>query len=401
ICKKCSGDSLGRSPGTAGYVPTVAGPVGFADSSGVHPNLTFNINGFDYYSTGDILYTGQWIKKGFTYLTGPAQTQMVINIRNNAPGGGGNDWAMDDIGVATCTPNLDLNPTTATVNLCYGNATTLSANVKSYFNNYTQYIWEKSSDNGATYTGLGFSGTGTPVYNGTEYTYTAAGPSFIGDSTTNKNIYRLRVASTASNITDPNCSFAALRTVQVFVNNCMWLLKANFVQFNGTLSANKSALQWTVVNEIVREVYEVERSTDGVHFTTVGKLAALNGMYNFTDPESMAGLVYYRIKMTDDTQFKYSKIIVLSQGKVDFAVKDLINPFTSNVSCSVILPADGDLHLTLFDMYGRPVKKMTQNGYKGMSAVSLKDLGSLSGGSYYLKIEFQEQSITKKLVKTL
>ncbi|HTL10585.1 MAG TPA: hypothetical protein VL307_20065, partial [Chitinophagaceae bacterium] len=160
ICKKCSGDSLGRSPGTVGYVPTVAGPVGFADSSGVHPNLTFNINGFDYYSTGDILYTGQWIKKGFTYLTGPAQTQMVINIRNNAPGGGGNDWAMDDIGVATCTPNLDLNPTTATVNLCYGNATTLSANVKSYFNNYTQYIWEKSSDNGATYTGLGFSGTG-------------------------------------------------------------------------------------------------------------------------------------------------------------------------------------------------------------------------------------------------
>jgi hypothetical protein len=55
ICSKCGCDSNGTgASGGAGYIPTGAG-----DSSGVHPNLTFNINGYDYYTTGNILYTGQ------------------------------------------------------------------------------------------------------------------------------------------------------------------------------------------------------------------------------------------------------------------------------------------------------------------------------------------------------
>ncbi len=96
ICSTCACDSNGKGPGNVGYIPTGPG-----DSSGVHPNLTFNVNGYDYYTTGDMPYTGQWIQKGFTYLTGPTQTSMIIYVRNNAPGGGGNDWALDDISVAS------------------------------------------------------------------------------------------------------------------------------------------------------------------------------------------------------------------------------------------------------------------------------------------------------------
>ena len=250
ICRMCGSDSVGTSSSAAGYIPTGPG-----DSSGVHPNLTFNINGYDYYSTGDILYSGQWIKKGFTYLTGPAQTQMIISIRNNAPGGGGNDWAIDDIGVATCTPNLVLNPATPTVNVCYGDGRSLAADVKSYFDNYTEYIWEKSLDSGATWVSTGYSGTGTPVYNGTEYVYTATGPSFIGDSSTNHNLYRLRVASSASNIADPACSFSDIRTVQVFVHNCMWLLKTDITSISGQLKNSFSTLYWQTVNETGNATY--------------------------------------------------------------------------------------------------------------------------------------------------
>jgi len=399
ICKVCSCDSIGTQAKNSGYIPTSLG-----DSSGVHPNLTFNINGFDYYTTGDILYTGQWIKKGFTYLTGPGQTQMVISIRNNAPGGGGNDWAIDDIGVATCTPNLNLNPSTPTVNVCFGDGASLSAIVQSFFNNYTEYIWEKSSDNGVTYTSTGYSGTGSPAFNGTDYTYTAVGPSFIGDSTTNMNIYRLRVASTSTNLTDPNCSFAALRTVQVFVHNCSWLLKADFVSVAGSLHNNLAGVQWSMVNETGRESYEVERSTDGIHWTVAGKITAStaggNNNYKLDDPLALSGATYYRIKMTDDNSFKYSKTILVSPSKIDFAVKDLVNPFVNSVSCNVIVPEEGDLHVSILDMYGRTIKAFTQSAAKGISAVKIQDLGSLSGGTYFLKIEWQNQGITKKILKT-
>ena len=54
-------------------------------------------------------YTGRWVKKGFTLRTN-ASGIIDLKLINNAPGGGGNDWALDDIAVATCYPNLVVNP---------------------------------------------------------------------------------------------------------------------------------------------------------------------------------------------------------------------------------------------------------------------------------------------------
>ena len=400
MCHNCSGDSTGKGPTAVGYVPTAPG-----DSSGVHPNLTFNINGYDYYTTGDIVYTGQWIKKGFTYRTGPSETQMIINIRNNAPGGGGNDWAIDDIGVATCSPTLNLNPSTATVNVCYGDGQSLSADVTSYFDNYTYYSWEKSVDGGATFTTTPFFSNGTivPTYTGSNYTYTATGPSFIGDSSTNLNIYRLRVATSPDNIADTNCSFLAVRTVQVLVNNCLYLLKSDLINATASLHNNLAAIQWQTVNESDKTIFEIEKSTDGSHFIKTGTVNsnAVNGAgsYVFNDPATLTGRAYYRIKMIEKTGYKYSKMLLLSTDQLQFAVKNLVNPFASTISCNVILPADGNFRATVFDMYGRAVKTYKLSAEKGVTPVKLSDLGDLSSGTYFLKVEWQHESIIQKIIK--
>jgi hypothetical protein len=401
ICRKCGIDSVGAGPSSGSYVPTGPG-----DSSGVHPNLTFNINGYDYYTTGDMAYTGQWVKKGFTYRTGPTETQMIINIRNNAPGGGGNDWAIDDIGVASCSPNLDVNPGTPTLNVCYGDGASLSAQIRSYFDNYTYYVWEKSIDSGATYTATAYfsNGTATPVFNGTEYEYTATGPSFIGDSTTHDNIFRLRVATTASNLADTNCSFLATRLVQVYVHNCMWLLKTDLLNVAGALQDKLSVIQWETSNESGKISFEIEKSADGNYFMPIGKLDATagtgNGSYKFTDPTALAGIGYYRIKMIGETGFKYSKIIVLSPGQLHFSLQNLLNPFTGSVSFNVILPADGTIRATIFDMFGRTIKTYRQPAQKGVMPIKMQDLNGFGGGTYFLKVEWQNESIIKKIIKT-
>ncbi len=401
VCRKCGIDSAGVAPSTVGYVPTGPG-----DSSGVHPNLTFNINGYDYYTTGDMPYTGQWVKKGFTYRTGPSETQMIINIRNNAPGGGGNDWAIDDIGVASCTPVLEVNPADPLLKICYADGASISAVVRSYFDNYTYYIWERSTDSGAHFTPTAFTSNGTisPVFNGSEFEYTAVGPSFLGDSSTHNNIFRLRVASSAGNLADTNCSFLAARTVKVYVNNCMWLLKTDFITTTGALQNNNAAIQWTTVNGSGKEYYEIEKSTDGIHFTMIGKRisTALNGnaAYAFTDPAEMTDIAYYRIKLIENASFKYSKTIALSVGKLHFSVNNLVNPFSSSVACNVIIPADGDIRATIFDMYGRAVKTYKQQFVKGVNPLKIQDLGSISAGTYFVKIEWQNESIIKKIIKS-
>jgi uncharacterized repeat protein (TIGR01451 family) len=86
ICPKC-----GNDPATGSATNT----------SGVNPNLAINLNGMNYYSSGDITYTGQWVQKSFTFQNGNS-TSATLDVRNNAPGGGGNDWVLDDITMTQC-----------------------------------------------------------------------------------------------------------------------------------------------------------------------------------------------------------------------------------------------------------------------------------------------------------
>ncbi|MBS1603612.1 MAG: T9SS type A sorting domain-containing protein, partial [Bacteroidetes bacterium] len=92
ICPQCSANP---ATGTAGTTP------------GVSPNLAINVNGNNYYSTGNIDYTGQWVQKSFTFVNG-SSTTATIDIKNNAPGGGGNDYVLDDIAMRQCLVVLPL-----------------------------------------------------------------------------------------------------------------------------------------------------------------------------------------------------------------------------------------------------------------------------------------------------
>ena len=108
------------------------------DSAGVSPDLTYTIDGVDYYTTGNIVYDKRWIKKGFLFKTASGQTSVNLTIRNNAPGGGGNDWAIDDIGLATCLPSLQMRPSNSPA-YCLNGQINMSVIVTTFYNNYTYY----------------------------------------------------------------------------------------------------------------------------------------------------------------------------------------------------------------------------------------------------------------------
>ncbi len=74
----------------------------------VTPNLILSVNGYDVYGTGDVTYSGQWVLKTFTFNTG-SSTSVAINLRNNAPGGSGNDWVIDDFTLRQCLIVLPFN----------------------------------------------------------------------------------------------------------------------------------------------------------------------------------------------------------------------------------------------------------------------------------------------------
>ena len=406
MCSLCGCDSFGRGATTSGYIPTATG-----DSSGVHPNLTFNVNGYDYYTTGNMLYTGTWVQKGFTYLTGAAQTTMVISIRNNAPGGGGNDWALDDVGVATCSPNMTLTPNKPDT-VCMGTTDSVKFLVTSFFNNYAVWELQVSSDGGTTWAAAGpdtagnlDNGTATPVYNSTtgQYQYYVTRYYKLG-TTYNEVIYRLIVASTTTNLSNSSCNFVTMSPKIIYAVNCLTVLPTNIISFAGQLKNGLGNLQWVTSNETDGITYTVQRSDDGKNFTNVGtvKGQAPQGMgstYNFVDPNPVSTQSYYRILVNSSTYQGYSNEVLLSSTGFGFAEKSVINPFVDHITVDLTTPGDGNLQVNLVDMYGRRVKQLTQPVTQGLNNMTMYGLGGLTTGTYILQLQYNDKIITNKMVK--
>jgi hypothetical protein len=405
ICSHCGCDSNGVAPGTTGYIPTGPG-----DSSGVHPNMTFSINGYDYYTTGNIVYSGQWVKKGFTYLTGPGQTSMIINVRNNAPGGGGNDWAIDDIGVATCAPSISLTPNKPDT-LCMGADDTVSFKVASFFNNITQWELQQSVNGGATWTspgtdtaGQAASGSATAVYNPLDGLYEYLITRYYRLNDINSLVeYRLTVATTTTNLSNANCSYIGSSSKLIYAVNCQTVLLTSLI-FKGQLQEGLAQLQWISSYETQGTRYLIERSDDQQHYTQIGIVNgnAGNGLgsaYSFTDPRPVDGPTYYRINITDNAYSKFSNIVLLSNTAINFDIKSLVNPFTDVISFNMTVPQDGPATYTLVDLYGRIIQQERQNAVTGWNSVQLYPTCYLPSGTYILQIQYGDQRITKKLVK--
>ncbi|HSC38171.1 MAG TPA: T9SS type A sorting domain-containing protein, partial [Chitinophagaceae bacterium] len=93
--------------GYCGNDPVTGNPNG---TVGVKPNLAFDIGANNYFSTGNIGYTGLWVKQSFTFNTGAASS-LSFTLKNNAPGGGANDWVLDDLSITQCLMLLPVSLT--------------------------------------------------------------------------------------------------------------------------------------------------------------------------------------------------------------------------------------------------------------------------------------------------
>ncbi|MDB5197985.1 MAG: hypothetical protein JWP88_2356 [Flaviaesturariibacter sp.] len=132
------------------------------NGASIKPNITFKIEKIDgallqQYNTGNIDPSdiAAWLQYGFFFTTPAGVQDIVIRMRNNAPGGCGNDLLLDDITFRPCGPRLTpsfANNSGALVNLCEGVAATVTLNcaVSSGFTS-PFYQWQEKLPNATTW----------------------------------------------------------------------------------------------------------------------------------------------------------------------------------------------------------------------------------------------------------
>lgn len=404
VCPRCSCDSNGRGSGTPGFIPYPGN-----DSSGVRPNLTFEIDNLAYYTTGDMKYdrARPWKQYGFTFLTKPSQTSATFTIRNNSPGGGGNDWVMDDIKIAHCGPTMKMNynPMVLGCKESPFQVNLIDTIRFSYNNSYIHFQWQKSNVGGTVWsnmTGPGTSGIGSPVLINGQYEYVTQLPPFMAGPADSGTYYRVIVATTAASLRDPACAFIDGNKTMVSVITCGVVLPTEVIVFKGQLNNDQAHLNWTSVNEIELDHYDLEKSYDGISFFKTTQIAARNlpnATYQYIDPEKIQGMVYYRLRINGRNDlFKYSQVIMVSKI-LFYEFRIVQNPFSDQLAAVVIVPVDGQLTVKLFNNIGIMVKTEMIPVKKGMNNITLSGLERLYSGAYFITSTFNKEMIKRKVVK--
>ena len=89
-------------------------------------------------------------------------------------------------------------------------------------------------------------------------------------------------------------------------------IPVKLISFTGILVENQTVLNWKIGAASANNSYEIEKSADGYHLTSIGTVSAKAGalQYGFTDAKPFSGINYYRLKSIDKTNaFEYSKVV--------------------------------------------------------------------------------------------
>lgn len=408
ICAGCSTDSAGRRMQDGALFKPYLGTKTLNDSAGVSPDLTYTIDGVDYYTTGPIIYDKKWIKKGFLFKT-DASGSVTLTIRNNAPGGGGNDWAIDDISLTTCFPGMKYSPT-ANPNICENNSLVITDTVRYIYNNYIYYKWQRYTTASGVWTDIaGTSGTASPTLVGGMYEFVSAYTIPPGSTTAanDGDLYRLIVASTPTNLALSTCSYSDPTPIELNVLiNCGPPLKADLLSVAGQVVNSAGQITWITSKEDEPVYYIVEKSIDGRTFVQLATVPGYNNPstetnhYIYNDPTQLTEKVFYRIIMVNNqNNKKYSKIIQLGLNNSGYNFNAVVNPFNSELQYEISSATNGIAKIELIDGFGRTIRSESRQLKAGSNSLSISNTDNVPAGIYVLRASINGNVLVRKVMK--
>ncbi len=177
-----------------------------------------------------------------------------------------------------------------------------------------------------------------------------------------------------------------------------------FMGLNGRVEAVGNYLYWATASESNNSHFEVERSLDGMNFTSIDKVEAVGNstvlsLYEFTDFEAPAGTAYYRIAAIDfDGKVDQSNILMLERETGHFGITHIAPiPATEQITVSFNTHYTGQMTITVVDVAGKMIKVLELETNKGLNQVGI-DVSEYSSGVYFLNLTDGNEVSTKRFV---
>jgi photosystem II stability/assembly factor-like uncharacterized protein len=178
-------------------------------------------------------------------------------------------------------------------------------------------------------------------------------------------------------------------------------LPIKLIAFNGNRNNNHSLLQWTIADQTTGDKFEIERSINGIQFTSIATVNSTSStQYNFTDTIT-ATTLYYRLKVISaGGRITNSNIIVFKDNSIlQNGIVLLKNPVINNIIELKITSSNADqLQFSLTGMDGKKVMLRQLAVVAGVNQLNIAWPAAAAKGIYTLQVQGKNLN---KLVKLL
>jgi len=173
------------------------------------------------------------------------------------------------------------------------------------------------------------------------------------------------------------------------------LLPLKIVSFTGSVQENFNLLKWETTDEQNTKEFDIERATDGIHFSQVAIIPANNtsgdNYYSFTDNARANENFFYRLKMVDlDGHYTYSITVKLSDRQNS---QIIISPNpVRNLMTLQNIPGPGMIEV--LNVQGKIIQRVYTNGPS-----QVINMANSSRGLYVLKYVGTGQTQLQKIIR--
>jgi hypothetical protein len=165
------------------------------------------------------------------------------------------------------------------------------------------------------------------------------------------------------------------------------------VNFKGEQAGEINKLTWSTATETNNKGFELERSLDGIKFTSIAFVASKgdNGNsssnldYGYND-KAAVGVTYYRLKQVDrDGKYNFSNVVTLTRKGGDIALSSVYpNPANAELNLKITSPRAEKLTIVVTDLTGKVVMQRAASVVTGDNIATM-NVSALAAGSYIIK----------------
>lgn len=180
-------------------------------------------------------------------------------------------------------------------------------------------------------------------------------------------------------------------------------LLVSLLNFEGTSTASVNILSWTTASEENANEFELQKSIDGISFSSIGKIKAVGNSvtenhYSITDENPTSSTNYYRLKLIDlNKSYTFSNTILLNNSlTISFDV--FPNPTTDVLNFNAATIENETINAVVKDIAGKII--LSQSFSQGLNNSQI-NASELRSGIYFveLKNELGSTFFRKQFVK--